>query len=72
MSTQNPARKSMLLLVLFFVVFATFALLACDDGPSPDNAYGITSPVTEIENAVINAVDSNPCDNALSRPSTCP
>ena len=55
MSTMNPVRKSVLMIILFVFVFVSFALLACDDGPKPpcDNACGITSPVNEVEQGVI-------------------
>ena len=67
MSTYNPVRKSVLMLVLFVFVFVSFALLACDDGPKPpcDNACGLTSPVTSPEKTVIDFFNNDPNDNAL-------
>ena len=41
------------------------AQIACDSSENPcvNAACGLISPVTQIESQIINAVDSNPCDN---------
>lgn len=72
MNTRK-AYTNVIKLVLGVVMFLSAMGIACDDNPCANGtACGLTSPVTSAEQAVINAVDSNPCDNALSKPATCP
>jgi hypothetical protein len=51
------------------VVALFISSLACDEGPNPvqpcGNACGITSPVTEVENMVIEAIAPD-AQNTLS------
>lgn len=53
--------------VVAAVVVMFLANLACDDGPTPPcaNACGVTSPVTQVEQAVMDAVQPDQ-DNTLS------
>lgn len=61
-ANNNPVRKSIIMFVSFAIAFMAMVSMACDEGPSPDNGYGITSPVTEVEQAVQNALQPHQQD----------
>lgn len=64
------ANKSLRMQVLALAAVVTMLISSCnlkDNNPCANgSACGLTSPVTQIEQTIINAVDTNPCDNALS------
>ena len=51
----NPVRKSIIMLVSFAIAFAAMVSMACDENPC-GNACGITSPVTSVEQVVIDTL----------------
>jgi hypothetical protein len=55
MNTRK-AYQNVIIIILVVISFMSLMGMACDEGPTPDNSYGITSPVTEVEQAVQNAL----------------
>jgi hypothetical protein len=64
MNTRK-AYQNVIVIILSIVSFFSLMGMACDDGPSPDNAYGVTSPVTEVEQAIQNVINPDQ-QNVLS------
>jgi hypothetical protein len=64
MNTRK-AYTNVLKVALGIIMFFSFMSQACDEGPTPDNSYGITSPVTEVEQAVQNVINPDQA-NTLS------
>ncbi len=63
----TKAYKNVIQIILAIGLFITAMGTACEDNPCADgSACGLTSPVTEVERAIINAVDDDCTDNVLS------
>ena len=59
MKTNNPVRKSILLFVLFVIMFLAMVTMACDENPCQglnDQACGLLEPNSQLVQDAIQAV----------------
>jgi hypothetical protein len=59
-TTNNPIRKSILMVIVFIFVFMSFTLLACDENPCQglnDTACGLTAPHSNTTQSIIDWVE---------------
>lgn len=56
-TNNNPVRKSIILIIVFFIAFSAMVTMACDENPCADGtACGITAPVTNVEQSIIDTL----------------
>lgn len=66
MNTRK-AYTNVIKVIMGIIFFFSAMSMACDDNPCVNgSACGLTSPVTQVEQTIINAVDQDCTDNVLS------